>query len=120
VLNARRREAARELQKSWKQLSVDEILEAPYALIGSVDEMVESLHVRRERWGLSYFVTFEPYLETLPPVAATPTGKKGFSARRPGRGGAGPPAVGIGVRAAGSSRIASVSPAATKARSAPE
>jgi hypothetical protein len=44
-------------------------------LIGSVDEMVESLHVRRERWGLSYFVTFEPYLETLAPVVAKLTGK---------------------------------------------
>ena len=51
------------------------ILEAPYALIGTVDEMVEALHARRERWGLSYFVTFEPYLETLAPVVARLTGK---------------------------------------------
>src|SRR5262245_6701795 len=58
-----------------KQLSVDEILEAPYALIGTVDEMVESLHARRERWGLSYFVTFEPYLETLAPVVARLSGR---------------------------------------------
>jgi probable F420-dependent oxidoreductase len=70
-----RREAAEELQKSWKDLSVEEILEAPYALIGTVDEMVEALHVRRERWGLSYFVTFEPYLEALAPVVARLTGK---------------------------------------------
>src|SRR4030095_14221401 len=75
IVTDRRREAAEELRKSWKELSVDEILEAPYALIGSVDEMVESLHVRRERWGLSYFVTFEPYLETLAPIVAKLTGK---------------------------------------------
>jgi probable F420-dependent oxidoreductase len=75
IVTDRRREAAEELRKSWKELSVDEILEAPYALIGSVDEMVESLHVRRERWGLSYFVTFEPYLDTLGPVVAKLTGK---------------------------------------------
>jgi cytosine/adenosine deaminase-related metal-dependent hydrolase len=75
VVTDRRREAAEELQKSWRQLSCDEILEAPYALIGSVDEMVESLHARRERWGLSYFVTFEPYLETLAPVVAKLAGK---------------------------------------------
>lgn len=75
IVTNRRREAAEGLQKSWKELSVDEILEAPYALIGSVDEMVDSLHARRERWGLSYFVTFEPYLETLAPIVARLTGK---------------------------------------------
>ena len=75
IVTDRRREAAEELRKTWKALSVDEILEAPYALIGSVDEMVESLHARRARWGLSYFVTFEPYLETLAPVVARLAGK---------------------------------------------
>ena len=75
IVTDRRREAAEELQASWQQLSVDEILEAPYALIGTVDEMVESLHACRERWGLSYFVTFEPYLETLAPVVARLSGK---------------------------------------------
>jgi hypothetical protein len=74
IVTDRRRGAAEELQKSWTALSVDEILEAPYALIGSVDEMVDSLHARRERWGLSYFVTFEPFLETLAPVVAKLTG----------------------------------------------
>ncbi len=75
IVTDRRRAAADELRKSWKDLSVEEILEAPYALIGTVDEMVESLHARRERWGLSYFVTFEPYLETLAPVVARLAGK---------------------------------------------
>jgi len=37
--------------------------------------MVEALHARRERWGLSYFVTFEPYLEILAPVVAALAGK---------------------------------------------
>jgi probable F420-dependent oxidoreductase len=75
VVTDRRREAAEELRKSWQQLSVEEILEAPYVLIGTVDEMVEALHARRERWGLSYFVTFEPYLEILAPVVAALAGK---------------------------------------------
>ena len=68
IVTDKRREAAAELQKRWTQLSVEEILEAPYVLIGTVDEMVEALHVRRERWGISYVVTFEQYLETLAPV----------------------------------------------------
>lgn len=75
IVTDHRRHAAEELQKTWTQLSVEEILEAPFVLIGTVNEMVDALHARRERWGLSYFVTFEPYLETLAPVVAKLTGK---------------------------------------------
>ncbi|MGH7310888.1 MAG: TIGR03621 family F420-dependent LLM class oxidoreductase, partial [Candidatus Rokuibacteriota bacterium] len=70
IVTDRRHQAAEELQKQWAQLSVEEILEAPFVLIGTVDEMVEALHARRDRWGISYVVTFEPYLETLAPVVA--------------------------------------------------
>jgi probable F420-dependent oxidoreductase len=75
IVTDRRREAAEELQKRWTQLSVEEILDAPYVLIGTVDEMVEALHARRDRWGISYFVTFEPYLETLASIVARLAGK---------------------------------------------
>jgi probable F420-dependent oxidoreductase len=70
IVTDHRRQAAEELQRNWTQLSLEEILEAPYVLLGTVDEMVEALHQRRDRWGLSYFVTFEPYLEALAPVVA--------------------------------------------------
>jgi probable F420-dependent oxidoreductase len=75
IATDRRREAAEELQKRWKQLSVEEVLEAPFVLIGTVDEMVEALRARRERWGISFFVTFEQYLEALAPVVARLAGK---------------------------------------------
>jgi len=75
VVTDRRRQAAEELQKNWKQLSIEEILEAPFVLIGTVDEMVEALQARRDRWGLSFFVTFEQYLDTLAPVVARLAGK---------------------------------------------
>jgi probable F420-dependent oxidoreductase len=75
ITTERRREAAEELQKTWKQLSVDEILAAPFVLIGTVDEMVETLQARRDRWGISYFVTFEPYLDAFAPIVARLTGK---------------------------------------------
>jgi probable F420-dependent oxidoreductase len=75
IVTDRRREAAEELRKTWTQLSVEEILAAPFVLIGTVDDMVETLYARRERWGLSYFVTFEPYLDTLAPVVTKLTGK---------------------------------------------
>jgi probable F420-dependent oxidoreductase len=74
IVTDRRREAAEELQRTWTQLSVEEILDAPFVLIGTVEGMVDTLHARRERWGLSYFVTFEPYLQALAPVVAKLTG----------------------------------------------
>jgi hypothetical protein len=30
--------------------------------------MVEDLRARRERWGISYYTTFESYLDALAPV----------------------------------------------------
>ena len=75
IVTDRPREAAEELQKTWKQLSVEEILAAPFVLIGTVDEMVEALRARRDRWGISYFVTFEPFLDALAPVVARLSGK---------------------------------------------
>jgi probable F420-dependent oxidoreductase len=69
------RQAAEDLAKRWSQLSAEEILEAPYALIGTVDHLVEELQRRRERWGISYYVTFEPYTDALAPVVARLTGR---------------------------------------------
>ena len=39
-------------------------------LIGTVDQMVEDLQARRERWGFSYYVISEPYLDAFAPVVA--------------------------------------------------
>lgn len=41
---------------------------SPFALVGEPAAMVEALHERRERWGLSYFVCFESDLERFIPV----------------------------------------------------
>jgi hypothetical protein len=40
----------------------------------TVDEMVECLRQRRVRWGLSYYVIFEPVMEAFAPVVARLTG----------------------------------------------
>jgi hypothetical protein len=44
--------------------------EPPSVLIGTVDEQIEDLHARRERWGISYYVIFEPYVDAFAPVVA--------------------------------------------------
>ena len=68
-------EAAEELAGRWPQLSPEEILQSPYVLIGTVRELVENLHARRERWGISYYVVFEPFMEALAPVVAALAGR---------------------------------------------
>jgi probable F420-dependent oxidoreductase len=70
-----RQRAAEELAGNWSQLSPDEILESPYVLIGTVDQLVEDLQARRERWGMSYFTIFEPYLSALAPVVGRLAGR---------------------------------------------
>ena len=69
------RQAAEELAKRWSQLSAEEILEAPHALIGTVDHLVEELQRRRERWGISHYITFEPYMDAFAPIVARLTGR---------------------------------------------
>jgi alkanesulfonate monooxygenase SsuD/methylene tetrahydromethanopterin reductase-like flavin-dependent oxidoreductase (luciferase family) len=70
-----RRRAAEELTGRWTQLTADEILQSPYVLIGTVDQMVEDLLARRERWDISYYIVSELWLEDLAPVVARLAGK---------------------------------------------
>ena len=41
---------------------------SPYVLLGDMEAMVEALHERRERLGLSYFVCFDEDLERFLPL----------------------------------------------------
>jgi hypothetical protein len=75
VVTDHRRQAAEELASRWTQLSPEEILQSPYVLIGTVDQMIEDLQARRERWDISYYVIFEPYVDAFAPVVAQLAGK---------------------------------------------
>jgi probable F420-dependent oxidoreductase len=44
--------------------------DAPAALIGTVDELVETLENRRRRWAMSYWVVHEADMEAFAPVVA--------------------------------------------------
>ncbi|MBI3515328.1 MAG: LLM class F420-dependent oxidoreductase [Proteobacteria bacterium] len=75
VVTDDRRGSAEELARRWTQLTPDEILQSPYVLIGTVDQMVEDLQARRQRWGISYYVVFEPYLDAFAAVVARLAGQ---------------------------------------------
>ncbi len=70
-----RRAASEELAKLWTQLNPEEILQSPYVLIGTIDQLIEQLLARRARWGISYYVIFEPYVDAFAPVVARLAGR---------------------------------------------
>jgi probable F420-dependent oxidoreductase len=70
VVTNDRRQAAEELAGRWTQLTPDEILQSPYVLIGTVDQMAQDLQAYRDRWGISYYVIHEPCIDAFAPVVA--------------------------------------------------
>jgi hypothetical protein len=47
----------------------------PSVFIGSVDQIVEEMQARRERYGFSYDVLFDHAIEMVAPIVARLTGK---------------------------------------------
>ena len=56
-------------------LTVEQILDAPAILIGSVDQIIATLQQRRERFGVSNIVIIEPMMEAFAPVVAALSGR---------------------------------------------
>lgn len=69
VVTSDRRAVAEKLAADhFKSLLVDEVLETPFLLIGSIEEIAEQLKERRERFGLSFVTVHEPDAKTFAPV----------------------------------------------------
>ena len=51
-------------------LDPQEALQVPHAIVGTVDQVVERLEERRERWDMSYVVVQGDALEAFAPVVA--------------------------------------------------
>jgi probable F420-dependent oxidoreductase len=67
VITDHPRAAAAPLAKEY-EMEADEVLETPLVLIGSVDQIAQTLEQRRERFGLSYITVFEKDLENMAKV----------------------------------------------------
>lgn len=74
ITDDRRQAAAQVAERIGHQLSPEEVLQSPYVLIGTVEQLVEDLQARRELWGFSYYVIFEPATDAFAPVVARLTG----------------------------------------------
>ncbi len=49
-------------------LTPDDVLESPFVLVGTVEEIVERLQERRERWGYTYYTVQQPSAREFIPV----------------------------------------------------
>ena len=63
-----RRAEVEKLAEHFPALTVDELLDSPFLLLGTHEQMAEQLVERRERFGLSYVVVFEPAHVDMAPV----------------------------------------------------
>jgi alkanesulfonate monooxygenase SsuD/methylene tetrahydromethanopterin reductase-like flavin-dependent oxidoreductase (luciferase family) len=75
IVTENRRAAAAELTNRWSELTPDEILQSPFVLIGTVEQMVDDLQARRRRWDISSYVIFERDLDEFSPVVGRLSGK---------------------------------------------
>jgi probable F420-dependent oxidoreductase len=64
VITDHPRAAAAPLAKEY-EMDIDQVFETPLVLIGSVDQIAQTLRQRRERYGISYITVFEKDLENL-------------------------------------------------------
>ena len=62
-------------EREWGNLAIQDVLDMPSILIGSVEEIAEKLHTLREQHGLSYFVIPNSSVEAFAPVVAQLAGK---------------------------------------------
>jgi probable F420-dependent oxidoreductase len=54
---------------------IEDLLRIPIVMIGSVTQIVEQIHARRERWDMSYFVVNADKAEEFAPVVAALAGQ---------------------------------------------
>ena len=64
------RESSAKLLGKQFPLPPDILLNLPYLLIGSVEEIIEQIQKYRETYGISYYSIFDQYREAFAPVVA--------------------------------------------------
>jgi len=75
VVTPDRNAAVAEIQHTTPGLAIEDVLESPFLLIGTHEEMAQQLRERRERFGVSYIAVFEPAMEALGPVVQELAGR---------------------------------------------
>ncbi len=78
VVTGNRRAAAEELIAAHgSDMTVEQVLETPYLLLGTVAEIAEQLREHRERYSFSYVTVHQGFMEAFAPVVAELRGGDG-------------------------------------------
>ncbi len=72
-----RRQTAEHYIREWEleNAAPERLLQNPYLLIGSVEQIIEDIQRKRERFGISYFVVIDEHMEAFAPVVARLAGR---------------------------------------------
>lgn len=70
VVTSDRRQAAAALAQRWTALTIDDVLDSPFVLLGSAGEIADQLVARRARWGFSYVTVFDDAVNAFAPIVA--------------------------------------------------
>jgi hypothetical protein len=61
--------ALRRLLDRRPDLTLEQVLDLPVMLVGTLDEITAKVRALRDRYGFSYLTVLEPYMEAFAPVA---------------------------------------------------
>jgi probable F420-dependent oxidoreductase len=64
----RRGVAEKIVEQHGRTMTVDELLDTPFVLIGTVEQMAERILRDRERFGFTYYTVHGPFMEAFAPV----------------------------------------------------
>jgi probable F420-dependent oxidoreductase len=64
----RRAVAEKILEQHGRTMTVDELLDTPFVLIGTVEQMAEQIVRNRERFGFTYYTVQAPFMDGFAPV----------------------------------------------------
>lgn len=74
VIADHRQSVAEQIAPNWGT-TPEQMLDSVHFLIGTVDQIVETIQMWRERFGISYVTVFPDYIETFAPIVARLKGK---------------------------------------------
>lgn len=77
LFTSNRSQGARQVAQArgWSSVSVEEILQMPTIFIGTVEQVAEQMLERRERFGISYYMTLDRMMEAYAPLVERLSGR---------------------------------------------
>lgn len=77
VFTDNRRRGAEQIaqRRGWSGVAVEEILAMPTFFVGTVEQIAEQMLERRERFGVSYYMTFDHVMEAYAPLVERLAGR---------------------------------------------